>query len=97
MSEPIDLEAERLKRMPHIQSEAVCIECRHKWHCVAPAGTRELECPACGTMKGRYTHVVLPAEGMVFQCKCGSYEFCLMPENALCLLCGVDVPWSDLK
>lgn len=48
---------------PHLSGEAICTSCRHEWVAVAPVGVDDMECPACGTMRGRYKYSIGPPEG----------------------------------
>lgn len=59
----IDLAARRAQVPndgPALGGVAVCMGCRHEWSAVAPTGTTELECPACGAMKGVWKFFCMP-------------------------------------
>ena len=72
------------------QGPAFCIGCDHTWQAVAPAGTTELECPSCRTMKGKWKFEFMPSgDQMVRQCNCGNQLFYLTPDGHLCANCGI--------
>lgn len=74
----------------HGAGEAFCIACKHTWAAVAPTGTIDLECPECGTMKGRWKFEFAPSEGQLIRvCNCGNCYFYLTPDGHLCANCGI--------
>lgn len=76
------------ERKPHLQGEATCLACGHKWHAVALVGTTELECPECGTERGVFSGFVKPET--FWTCQCGCCLFYLEPEQgSICSQCGV--------
>lgn len=76
---------------PHLSGWAQCIECKHRWAAVAPIGTRELECPACGLNKGRFRNVCMPEQTKeIWQCTCGGDLFVVVKsEGYMCANCGL--------
>lgn len=85
MSNVIDLAS----RLPHMEGQAVCLNCAHKWVSVSPIGVCHLECPECGTMKGVYNNLCEPEEGTaVWTCKCECYHFILREDRIMCAHCG---------
>lgn len=84
MGEVVDITTRR----NHIESDIVCLHCKHKWHGIAPAGTTSLECPECGLMKGVFTSVTLPESYL--ECNCGCAHCFVSGEgNIICANCGV--------
>ena len=75
---------------PHAHGDAFCFQCNHSWIAVAPAGTVQLECPSCHTMKGLYKFPFSVSEGeLLRECSCGCQLFYLTPEGHLCTNCGI--------
>lgn len=75
--------------------EAICIGCRHKWVAVSPVGTRWLDCPSCGAMKGIYAKPFGATEGDTsFTCNCGCEAMNAYYHEGLfyfrCMNCGAD-------
>jgi hypothetical protein len=84
LGEVIDITA----NLPHTEGPAVCLQCKHEWHCVAPTGTMAFECPECGTMKGVFQGICMPDD--VYECECGcSYCFIAGTGSVMCVNCGV--------
>lgn len=73
---------------PHLSGEAICACCRHKWIAVAPVGTKELECPECGTFKGLFVNQVAPRSEYLWECNCGCQIFFILKEGIQCYQCG---------
>lgn len=74
---------------PHMSGEAFCIGCRHTWVAVAPAGTVDLLCPGCTSMKGMFKFATQPAPGtLVRVCRCENNLFYLTPDGHMCANCG---------
>lgn len=74
----------------HGHGAAFCIGCQHTWQAVAPTGTTVFECPACGSMKGKWAFEFYPSEGQkVRECDCGNQLFYLTPDGHLCANCGI--------
>ena len=71
---------------PHIDGKAVCLQCGHRWHAIAPVGTVELECTECGTWKGVFEGMTVP--DLVLECNCGNQHFYICHEGAMCAKCG---------
>lgn len=75
---------------------AICIGCRHEWNAVAQLGTRWLECPGCGAMKGIFKKPFGADEGdSVYRCNiCESEAMTAFYRDGLfyfqCMNCGVD-------
>lgn len=80
---PLDEEA-----VQHGQGTALCIACRHEWQAVVPTGTTEFECPACGTMKGKWKFEFRP-EAPVWTCNCGNDIFYMTELGHMCANCGI--------
>lgn len=75
---------------PHAGGPALCLECRHEWHAVAPVGVLSFECPQCGTSKGCWMGVCIPAEKTpIYTCECGNDLFFVLMDGTLCAKCGV--------
>jgi DNA-directed RNA polymerase subunit RPC12/RpoP len=84
-------------REPTAEGTAVCLACKHEWHAVAPTGTTDLECPACGLVRGQWRYPFSAAPGEhIFRCTlCGSENFFVRAEKngtttINCVGCGVD-------
>lgn len=94
MSNIIDFRQRKVEAEPHAQGDATCIGCKHKWHAVAHAEQLKendgwLECPACGTNKGRMAWPFVPSIGSkVWTCHCGSDIFYVLSDGTLCPNCG---------
>jgi Zn finger protein HypA/HybF involved in hydrogenase expression len=73
---------------PHISGEARCLACKHEWVAAAPIGTDWLECPECGTLKGRFIRHCEPEEGIRWRCQCGNDLFQVYETGILCPNCG---------
>ena len=74
---------------PHRQGLARCIGCGHGWEAVAPAGTIALECPLCGSSKGRFLEVVgLPVGTRRWVCACENELFYVLERTMICANCG---------
>ena len=76
---------------PSLEGQAECVGCHHRWEAVAPAGTVNLECPACHAIKGRFVYPVEPDEDTaVWHCDCGGSLFMVVEHRGyLCAACGV--------
>lgn len=77
----------------HLNGKARCMACRHEWQAVAPVGVNWMECPACGTMKGRYMHPAVPyRDEKVWECACGCIDFIILasPPRAFCVGCATE-------
>ena len=72
----------------HFTGPAVCLDCKHEWVAVAPVGTVYLECPKCGTEKGRSKYPI-QYSGLEWQCQCGNNLFHITPDGCYCPCCGV--------
>ncbi|WP_043767591.1 hypothetical protein [Algiphilus aromaticivorans] len=78
-----------LRPDPHAQGPCVCLSCRHEWRGVWPVGTDELECPACGLLKGVSKGLYYPDEGEPIRvCQCGNEFFLMRPDGHFCPACG---------
>lgn len=73
---------------PHLQGEAICVNCGHVWQAVAPVGTfADLECPSCKMMKGALRFGVVPEE--YWECGCGCHLFTVAGDGEIvCWQCG---------
>lgn len=69
-----------------LEGKAHCIDCRHEWHAVAPAGARWMECPACSGGRGTWCYPVATQE--FWQCLCGCDLFTLTKVGPVCCACG---------
>lgn len=89
-------EPEPRPTMVDVTGTAQCFSCKAEWAAQAPVGSRWLECPSCGTMKGRLRHAVEASEGDTeYQCShCGSNAFVALKRLGffyfLCMGCGFD-------
>lgn len=94
MSEVIPF-ARREPKQPHLAGEALCIGCRHTWAAVAPVGVWQMECPACGTMKGVWRFPVGAQDGdACFSCDCGCEALTAYKHHGRfhlkCMSCGTE-------
>lgn len=71
---------------PQLSGPAICSSCRHEWSAVAPTGTRELECPGCGSMNGLWKVCFAPET--FYECGCGCHLFYVVPDGCRCRQCG---------
>lgn len=98
----ISLEDERTARSPHIEGEAHCLGCGHKWRAVVASEPYQkrladldpwLECPQCHCSKGLFTFQMLrPVDHWV--CNCGNMYFALSRTGAYCPSCGAWQSWD---
>lgn len=79
-----------------LEGKASCLQCKHTWHAVAPVGTVDLDCPACGSEKGLFAYQV-KVEGYSWHCECGNDLFQLTPAGAVCVQCGDAHHYDDLQ
>ncbi len=87
-AEIVSLAAAREERTPHMQGEARCAACGHEWQAVAPVGTHEMECPACGSIKGHMVNSVMRGSER-FVCNCGCDVFRISREHGpYCVNCA---------
>lgn len=88
MSADIKIFPNKIERDEHIQGEAHCMYCNHKWSAIAPIGTIILECSKCHCMKGVFTNAVLP--DAYWQCSCGCCFFVIsgISKNIICVVCA---------
>ena len=77
------------KEYPHLSGKAFCSACDHDWEAVAPVGTVLLECPSCGTNKGRFLEFCLPENDVYWECKCGCCAFVVLSNSYMCSNCGI--------
>jgi hypothetical protein len=77
-----------LERRPHRSGNARCLNCKHEWVAVSPAGTITLECPSCATFQGVYLGVA-QTELRQWQCVCEEFTFYIDENGAYCAHCGV--------
>ena len=83
----------RKREEPHLEGEAQCIACQHRWAATAPVGTWQLECPSCGLMKGMFRYPIDADEGdLSFSCICGCEALIAYFRNGKfrlqCMNCG---------
>jgi len=50
MTIPINLIKYKEANTPHLDGQAICLACKHKWVTVAPVGVIWLECPTAEGM-----------------------------------------------
>lgn len=79
----------------HITGPCVCVGCGHQWQGVAPVGTIDLECPACGALKGIWT-LLIRLDEEHFYCPCGNHFLHIIRSGAYCPNCGRAWPWDEL-
>lgn len=87
----MSLEEAREARKPHVSGIAICGGCKHQWSAVAPLVTEaDLECPACGAMRGIWCHNFGPEDGQsrLFCTQCGGQMFYVLLRYNLCVRCG---------
>lgn len=78
------------RQTPKSEGRAFCFRCRYEWDAIAGVGVVDLECPKCGTMKGRFRFECQPPEGrLVRVCACGNKYFYLTQEGHMCVNCGI--------
>lgn len=71
---------------PHIEGQVICLNCKHKWHAIAPVGTNHLECNRCHTLRGVWINPLIPKVSL--QCHCGNMHFIVVPTMKLiCASC----------
>lgn len=89
----VDLQVWKVAKEPHLEGNAVCLECRYRWKAVIPTGAEHyFECARCGCMKGVFNAVCMPADGVVRICGdgCNNEFFLFLPSGYLmCALCGL--------
>lgn len=89
MSEVIDFQQKKLESGTHLSGPVRCLSCKHEWTAVVAVGTISIECPSCGLMRGTHTEIVMPENGIVWQCSCGNNLFVISSAaNAICIGCG---------
>lgn len=69
------------------QGAARCLDCRHEWQAVAPAGTLWLDCPACTLTRGRFVGQH-EWSGPHWHCNCGNDLFYVREDDFYCPNCG---------
>lgn len=89
-------EVVEFKQRPFTIGPCVCIECKHKWMGVVPAGESILERPNCRTMKGTREGLIYPPQSFVV-CQCDCDLFRLTPQGASCSYCGLRVDLRDVE
>ncbi len=83
------LQAYKEQNSPHISGEAFCLACKAEWIGVAPVGTYQLSCRACGSSKGVFKHPCSVPEGeLIRECYCGCRVFYVTPNGVHCWNCG---------
>jgi len=90
MANIVDLAAARSERREHdhMTGSARCLGCQHQWEAVAPIGTTELECPACGLKKGRFANPVVRGD-VTWTCACSNDLFRISGQaQVYCANCG---------
>lgn len=84
------------KDTPHMHGTAYCMNCKHEWNAVSPAGAVEFECIKCGAMKGVYKYAALPENTPIFQCNCENLLFVVMEKGIMCANCGMPTDWDGI-
>lgn len=74
---------------PHSSGFAKCLDCKHEWAAVAPAGTTWLECPSCGLVRGRFKFQHERPGLAHWECSCGNDLFHVTTDGYYCPNCGV--------
>lgn len=74
-------------KLPHMEGDAVCLDCGAKWVAVTEIGVFYFECPKCGSLKGIFSAPVIPDTAWV--CQCGNMFFTITPNHAMCARCGL--------
>ncbi len=83
-----EIEAENAK--PHIQGPAICLACKHEYHCVIPVGAdpSKMECPACHSQRATFaTHI--ENSGAHWTCACGNHLFAITAKGVYCPCCSI--------
>lgn len=81
--------AEVVDITPTTTGPCMCIQCKHRWVGTVQVRTTNLECPACGLMKGyREGPVTLPVGTTYWVCGCGGAVFYITDSSHVCLQCG---------
>lgn len=85
MSNVVNLADHRLRSKAHAEGEARCVNCRHDWIAIAPAGAYMLQCPKCELNTGAFLNAMHAAEGEeVLTCSnCGCDLFFVMRPGVL--------------
>jgi hypothetical protein len=83
------------KADPHATGEAKCLDCGKRWAAVAPIGTRQLDCPDCGTNRGLWLYPFGADVGdLAFECICGNEVLTAFKRGGVfwlqCMACGTD-------
>lgn len=75
----------------HLTGRAHCLTCKHQWIGVAPVGTAWLDCPECGSGKGRWHTEVYPGDWHeVWECRCECRIFHVTRTCIVCIDCGLE-------
>lgn len=86
---PLAPPANENESSPYITGRVRCLHCKHEWQGVAPPGTTNLECTACGLPRGAWIGNFYPADATVWTCGCENTLFLLTATGApLCIACG---------
>lgn len=96
MTNVVSFQQAREERSPHYCGQAVCLQCRHEWEAVAPAGTTEMECPECSLLRGVWKYNFGPDEGDQYLiCDCGNDHLSAYRRKGQvwvkCMACGSDL------
>ena len=89
MGDLIPLHKEKDERTAHIVGTAICLDCQNKWTAVAPIGSTVLECPDCGTQKGKFFYEVIRQDREHWECSCGNDLFYITKDGSYCPNCGL--------
>lgn len=93
MGEVTSLQKVREERNPHMTGVALCCACKHEWVATAPVGATFLDCPSCGTHKGRMVHPSLLEPGTDrLECRCGCQMFSVSKGQLVCVNCATKTP-----
>lgn len=98
MTDVVDFEAEREKRLPHLSGTMQCLACGDVHVAVAPIGVLETECPACGLTRAVWRGPIRPPKDTrIYQCECGSVFFYLTENYPMCMRCGICREWPKRR
>lgn len=90
----VDLAAARRAKeeaaKPAVVGVAFCLQCRCEWTGTWEPGATQLECPSCGSMRGRSKFDVMPpADQQIWTCNCGEQFVHITADRTVhCVGCG---------
>ena len=77
------------KEKRFVSGQIICFGCKYEWIGASECGTKEFECPSCGTFKGRIKYKCSPNDGSVYTCNCDNDLFIITDKTILCANCGL--------